>query len=1085
MSAAYYPQVQEIYVAYYGRPADPAGLQYWAGQLAANKGNLASIINAFGNSAESTALYAGASNSAKVTAIYQQIFNRAPDSAGLTFYTNALTAGTMTAASIALNVADGASGVDATYLANKLVVAQAFSDALTTDSAANLAYSGTTAITAARSLITGVTTSAATTNVASTITSIKSGGGSVAGQTFTLTTGTDTFAGTTGSDTFTAASGTLNATDVILDFTTTDSDVLNATVTSNSIAARIQNIETLNVTGRFVTTGLALTNVSGVNDLNLDTTLQRGSAAVTDANSLNATNINAGDKIASLSVTSLASGTRDTVTIDANAAATVNITGVATGADTYVATVAADATVTLATFDSLDSVTLNLGGDVSLASVAALGDLVINAESEAAVVALTVGSAADTLVTGSKDVTIQATSALFDTVGLTTTSSGVVTLEVTDITNDDLLNEAVVDVVTLTDTGGANNDTLTVNENSTVNITVDLQGAGDTFNLDVDNVDADLAVGGGTLLINVSESQTATLAIGDDAGTSNAGTVILTATPDEDSDTADGAEITLFELDTNTNGADVTALIIQGAANLTITTLTNVAASVVSAADMTGDLTIGATTATVTIELGSGDDTVTTGNFATSIYGGAGNDTLTMGNALNSVYGEDGDDTIDTGTINETISGGAGDDLIVVAANSDIKTVSLGSGADTVRLVVDAALDDATDEVNISDFVFGTDTLLLHGVSTDTTINLTSITPSSGVYTIAAGDFVVTLTGNTGSDLSGSVQLGTSEFLFTAASGATVVAGDLDDSITVAAANSATLTLGDGDDVVFKTAGAGVTTVTDFVLGEDKVVLIGASTDALDLSAAATVGTGGAYNVNTTSDEYQFTLTDMTSTDLAAFVQLGDKENAFTADANAGTVGGDFDDYISITGTDTNTGASSIEGGLGADRVTFGGGGDKETLVVAAGDSLTTAWDELTGYESNATANLKDILNLDSTNIATVIGATAVSGITGVTVSNGVITDWAGIDDDAGTVDASMLAAAIAFLSANVGGTDTVAFGYTSDENGDGDTSDTGETSTFVFQNGTTETLVELIGLSGMTRLVSTATTSTTEIVIA
>jgi hypothetical protein len=188
MSAAYYPQVQEIYVAYYGRPADPAGLQYWAGQLAANNGNLSAIINAFGNSAESTALYAGATNSAKVTAIFQQLFNRAPDSAGLTFYTNALTAGTMTAASIALNVADGATGVDATYLANKLVVAQAFSDALTTDSAANLAYSGATATTAARALITGVTTSAATTNVASTITSIKAGGGgSVAGQTFTLT----------------------------------------------------------------------------------------------------------------------------------------------------------------------------------------------------------------------------------------------------------------------------------------------------------------------------------------------------------------------------------------------------------------------------------------------------------------------------------------------------------------------------------------------------------------------------------------------------------------------------------------------------------------------------------------------------------------------------------------------------------------------------------------------------------------------------------------------------------------------------------------------------------------------------------
>jgi len=122
MSAAFYPQVQKIYVAYYGRPADPAGLQYWAGQLAANGGNLTSIINAFGNSAESTALYAGASDSAKVTAIYQQLFNRAPDAPGLAFYTTELTAGRMSAASIALNVANGATGTDATRLANKATV---------------------------------------------------------------------------------------------------------------------------------------------------------------------------------------------------------------------------------------------------------------------------------------------------------------------------------------------------------------------------------------------------------------------------------------------------------------------------------------------------------------------------------------------------------------------------------------------------------------------------------------------------------------------------------------------------------------------------------------------------------------------------------------------------------------------------------------------------------------------------------------------------------------------------------------------------------------------------------------------------
>ena len=51
--------VQKAYIAYYGRPADPAGLAFWASDLEANGLRLERIINAFGNSAESQALYSG------------------------------------------------------------------------------------------------------------------------------------------------------------------------------------------------------------------------------------------------------------------------------------------------------------------------------------------------------------------------------------------------------------------------------------------------------------------------------------------------------------------------------------------------------------------------------------------------------------------------------------------------------------------------------------------------------------------------------------------------------------------------------------------------------------------------------------------------------------------------------------------------------------------------------------------------------------------------------------------------------------------------------------------------------------------
>src|SRR5690606_40217830 len=58
-SSASIDSIHRAYVAYYGRPADYAGLMYWANVLDQNGGNLDAVIQSFGNSAESTALYGG------------------------------------------------------------------------------------------------------------------------------------------------------------------------------------------------------------------------------------------------------------------------------------------------------------------------------------------------------------------------------------------------------------------------------------------------------------------------------------------------------------------------------------------------------------------------------------------------------------------------------------------------------------------------------------------------------------------------------------------------------------------------------------------------------------------------------------------------------------------------------------------------------------------------------------------------------------------------------------------------------------------------------------------------------------------
>ncbi len=118
--------VQEIYLAYYGRPADPGGEAYWTDQLDQAGGNLNAVIDAFGNSPEFTERFARLDTEALIAAIYHRLFNRDPDAGGLAFYTDLLESGQKTLGSIALDILNGASGEDVTRLDEKLVAAAEF-----------------------------------------------------------------------------------------------------------------------------------------------------------------------------------------------------------------------------------------------------------------------------------------------------------------------------------------------------------------------------------------------------------------------------------------------------------------------------------------------------------------------------------------------------------------------------------------------------------------------------------------------------------------------------------------------------------------------------------------------------------------------------------------------------------------------------------------------------------------------------------------------------------------------------------------------------------------------------------------------
>ena len=135
----YRNQVQTMYVAYYGRPGDAGGLDFWAGELEEANGILKEIIDAFGNSKEFQDRFGDLDDEELVNNIYEQLLGRDADSEGLGFYVNGLREGRFTLATIALNVADGAGqkpdGRDAATVANKLQAANAFSAALSSTGA--------------------------------------------------------------------------------------------------------------------------------------------------------------------------------------------------------------------------------------------------------------------------------------------------------------------------------------------------------------------------------------------------------------------------------------------------------------------------------------------------------------------------------------------------------------------------------------------------------------------------------------------------------------------------------------------------------------------------------------------------------------------------------------------------------------------------------------------------------------------------------------------------------------------------------------------------------------------------------------
>jgi len=240
----YQTQVQTMYIAYFGRPADPAGLDYYTNLMASQGGGYAALLDDFFNSGEASGLYGALSVDAKINAFYQNLFGHTADPAGQTYWVNLINNHVVNLGQAAYTIAYNAQASDAASLAAKQTASATFTAHL--DQATEVSAYQTHA-SAGRAFLAPVVsglTIPSDASVDATILAMMGGGGS--GTTFDLTTGIDNPACGAGND-------TINGTEL----TFTGLDKIDGG----------GGVNTLNLTNVTKTTGIDLTLASYVKNI--------------------------------------------------------------------------------------------------------------------------------------------------------------------------------------------------------------------------------------------------------------------------------------------------------------------------------------------------------------------------------------------------------------------------------------------------------------------------------------------------------------------------------------------------------------------------------------------------------------------------------------------------------------------------------------------------------------------------------------------------------------------------------------------------------------------------------------------------
>jgi hypothetical protein len=523
--------IQKLYVAYFNRPADFSGLAFWEGIVAKSNGDTAAVSAAFAASAEYKATFANMDDAHVVATIYQNLFGRAPELGGLTFWTQALMNKAVTIDNVVATIASAAGGDDLTTINNKVAAATAFSAALDTTAEA-LGYGGDAANAAAKAWLSSITTTDSL-NKAITDAAINATVNSVIhpaipGQTLSLTQGMDNLVGTANNDVFNAfafnsISGadttTLNSVDTI------DGGAGNDTLNIEVKGGLVGMVAPFN--------GTLQGTVTNVETINIDNSGNNSTvSAVSGSMFAGATSINQIGKAAN--VTGLAASTVagfKSVSLTTAAAEKVSAASTATNANIALTSVKGDIANNAAFLEvagaSLTGVTVSgtLAKNSGVAATASL-NLTVDAGADAAgksVSTVSVNTGVKTTLTvaetGTGNVTTVDASASTGAVKYMTAGSAVSTIK--GGSGNDALSLNTVFSATATKasiSGGAGNDTITIAVDTTGHtgtFTADAGDGNDIVNAAQGNLIAGNKIDGGAGTDTLVLTNSATFGAGD------------------------------------------------------------------------------------------------------------------------------------------------------------------------------------------------------------------------------------------------------------------------------------------------------------------------------------------------------------------------------------------------------------------------------------------------------------------------------------------------------------------------------------------------------------------------------------------